>query len=186
MADSASISSSIAARYATAVFELARDQKDLATLEGDTDTLWAALAESTDLSDLISSPLYSRGEQSRAIEAVAKGAGLSAILTNTLGLMARNRRLFVLPQLLTELRARIAEEKGEMTADVRSAVALTKAQADKLAKALAASVGKDIKLNATVDEKLIGGLVVKLGSKMIDTTIRSKLNALQNVMKEVG
>lgn len=186
MADSASISSSIAARYATAVFELARDQKELATLERDTDALWAALSESKDLSQLISSPLYSRDEQSRAIEAIARGAGLSEILTNTLGLMARNRRLFVLPQLLSELSARIAEEKGEMTAEVRSAVALTKAQADKLAKALAASVGKDIKLNATVDESLIGGLVVKLGSKMIDTTIRSKLNALQNVMKEVG
>lgn len=186
MADSASISSGIAARYATAVFELAREDKGLATLEKDSDALRAALEGSKDLSQLISSPLYSRDEQARAIEAVAKGLGLSPMLTNTLGLMARNRRLFVLPHLLAELRARIAEEKGEVTAEVRSAVALTKAQADKLAKTLAASVGKDVKLNAAVDERLIGGLVVKLGSKMIDTTIRSKLNALQNVMKEVG
>ena len=186
VADSASISSSIAVRYATAVFELARDGKDLATLEQDTDTLSSALESSRDLSQLIASPLYSRDEQARAIEAVAKGAGLSATMTSTLGLMARNRRLFVLPQLLTELRVRIAEEKGEVTADVRSAVALTKAQSDKLAKVLADSVGKEVKLNAAVDERLIGGLVVKLGSKMIDTSIRSKLSALQNVMKEVG
>jgi F-type H+-transporting ATPase subunit delta len=155
-------------------------------LENDTNTLSAALHDSADLAALISSPLYSREQQGAAIEAVASAAGISTMLTNTLSLMARNRRLFVLPHLLAELRARIAVEKGEVTADVRSAVALTKAQSDKLAKALAASVGKEIKLNATVDENLIGGLVVKVGSKMIDTSIRSKLNALQNVMKEVG
>lgn len=186
MADSASISSGIAARYATAVFELAREQKGLSALEKDVDALSDALAQSSDLAQLISSPLYSRDAQGRAIGAVAGALGLSDVVTNTLGLMAGNRRLFVLPQLLSELRARIAEEKGEMTAEVRSAVALTKAQADKLAKALTASAGKTVKLNAAVDETLIGGLVVKLGSKMIDTSIRSKLNALQNVMKEVG
>ena len=84
------------------------------------------------------------------------------------------------------LRAMIAEDKGEVTADVTSAKELTKAQADKLAKTLKASVGKDVNINATVDESLIGGLVVKVGSKMIDTSIRSKLNSLQNAMKEVG
>jgi F-type H+-transporting ATPase subunit delta len=100
--------------------------------------------------------------------------------------MAQKRRLFVLPALLRELRERIAEHKGEVTADVVSAKALTKAQSDKLQKALSASVGREVQLNATVDESLIGGLVVKVGSKMIDTSIRSKLNALQNTMKEVG
>ncbi|MGF6860853.1 F-type H+-transporting ATPase subunit delta [Rhodobacteraceae bacterium MBR-64] len=186
VAESASISTGIAARYATAAFELAREAGSLDVLENDTNTLSAALHDSADLAALISSPLYSREQQGAAIEAVASAAGISTMLTNTLSLMARNRRLFVLPHLLAELRARIAVEKGEVTADVRSAVALTKAQSDKLAKALAASVGKEIKLNATVDENLIGGLVVKVGSKMIDTSIRSKLNALQNVMKEVG
>jgi F-type H+-transporting ATPase subunit delta len=99
--------------------------------------------------------------------------------------MASNRRLFVVPALIRALRVLISNEKGEVTADVTSAKALTKTQADKLAKALTANIGKDVKLNATVDENLIGGLVVKVGSKMIDTSIRSKLNSLQNTMKEV-
>ena len=112
--------------------------------------------------------------------------GLGAMLGNTLKLMATKRRLFVAPQMIAVLRAMIADHKGEVTADVVSAKALTKTQSDKLAKVLKANVGKDVKLNATVDEALIGGLVVKVGSKMIDTSIRSKLNTLQNTMKEVG
>jgi len=100
--------------------------------------------------------------------------------------MASKRRLFVLPQLVSQLRDLIAQDKGEVTAEVISATAMTKAQSDKLAKTLKANVGKDVKINATVDETLIGGLVVKVGSKMIDTSIRSKLNSLQNAMKEVG
>jgi len=107
-------------------------------------------------------------------------------MTNALALMATRRRLFVLPQLVRALRDRIAEEKGEITADVTTAKPLTKAQADRLAKVLKVNVGKEIKLNAAVDERLIGGLVVKVGSKMIDTSIRSRLAALQNAMKEVG
>jgi F-type H+-transporting ATPase subunit delta len=91
-----------------------------------------------------------------------------------------------LPQLVSQLRDLIAQDKGEVTAEVTSATAMTKAQSDKLAKTLKTNVGKDVKINATVDESLIGGLVVKVGSKMIDTSIRSKLNSLQNAMKEVG
>ena len=112
--------------------------------------------------------------------------GLGEIVGNTLRLMASKRRLFVLPQLITSLRGLIAEEKGEVTAEVRSAKELTPAQRDALAAKLKASIGKDVKLKTTVDETLIGGLVVKVGSKMIDTSIRSKLAALQNTMKEVG
>ncbi len=107
-------------------------------------------------------------------------------MVNTLALMASKRRLFVLPSLLAALRSRIAKEKGEVTAEVASAKALTKTQAASLAKTLKAQMGIDVKIKATVDESLIGGLVVKVGSKMIDTSIRSKLNALQNKMKEVG
>ena len=101
-------------------------------------------------------------------------------------LMASKRQLFVLPQLVSSLRAMIAEEKGEVTAEVASATALSAEQSERLANALSASAGKDVKIVATVDESLIGGLVVKIGSKMIDTSIRSKLMALQNIMKEVG
>jgi F-type H+-transporting ATPase subunit delta len=112
--------------------------------------------------------------------------GLTKTMQNVLALMASKRRLFVLPQMINRLRDQIAEEKGEVTAEVVSAVKLTAAQSKELASTLKAKVGKDVKINATVDESLIGGLVVKVGSKMIDTSIRSKLNSLQNAMKEVG
>jgi F-type H+-transporting ATPase subunit delta len=112
--------------------------------------------------------------------------GLTKTMQNVLALMASKRRLFVLPQMINRLRDQIAEEKGEVTADVVSAVKLTAAQSKELASTLKAKVGKEVKINATVDESLIGGLVVKVGSKMIDTSIRSKLNSLQNAMKEVG
>ncbi|QBX99681.1 F0F1 ATP synthase subunit delta [Rhodophyticola sp. CCM32] len=186
MSEPASISTGIAARYATAMFELASEANLLDALEADVTAVEAALAESEDLRDLIISPIYSRDETQAAIGAVADGMGLNAMTGNTLRLMAGKRRLFALPALLRALHEKIAEHKGEVTADVVSAKPLTKTQAGNLAKALKASVGKDVNLNATVDESLIGGLVVKVGSKMIDSSIRSKLNALQNTMKEVG
>ena len=186
MSESASISSGIASRYATAVFELAKEGGSIAALENDVDALAAALNDSSDFGDLISSPVYSRDELNNAVGAVASKMGLSETTSNALRLMAAKRRLFVLPHLLNVLREQIAEEKGEVTADVVSAKALTKTQSDKLAKALKTSIGKDIKINASVDESIIGGLIVKVGSKMIDTSIASKLSALQNSMKEVG
>ena len=186
VSEPASISTGIAARYATAVYDLAKDEKAVGTLEGDIDTLRTAIADSADFNALIHSPIYSREEQAAAITAIAKKAGLSTLMTNTLALMADKRRLFVVPQLLQALRAIIAEDKGELTAEVTSAKALTKAQSDKLAKTLKARMGKDVSITASVDESLIGGLIVKVGSKMIDTSIRSRLASLQNAMKEVG
>ena len=186
LSEPASISSGIASRYATAVFSLAKKDKKLKPLEADVDALDGALIGSADLRTLVSSPVYSRAEMGQAISAVAKKMKLQPIMVNTLALMASKRRLFVLPSLLAALRTRIAEEKGEVTAEVASAKALTKTQAASLAKTLKAQLGLDVKIKATVDESLIGGLVVKVGSKMIDTSIRSKLNALQNKMKEVG
>ena len=111
---------------------------------------------------------------------------MASTVANALSLMAQKRRLFVLPQLLDAMRALIAEDKGEITAEVTAAKAMTKAQQDKLAKALKASIGKDVNINLAVDEALIGGLVVKVGSQMIDTSVKAKLDALQNSMKEVG
>ncbi len=186
MSESASISTGIAARYATAVFELAKDGKDLGALEADVDALDAALGESADFRALIHSPVYSRSAQGNAVGAIAEKMGLSGTVANTLKLMASKRRLFVLPQLVAALRGLIADEKGEVTADVRSATAMSADQQQKLAETLKGSVGKDVKMNITVDESLIGGLIVKVGSKMIDTSIASKLAALQNTMKEVG
>ncbi len=160
MSEPASISTGIAARYATAIFELAKEDNALSTLEGDVDALDAALAESADFRSLIASPIYSRDDQAKGVTAVAAKAGLSKTVSNTLALMAAKRRLFVLPALVRELRARIAAEKGEVTAEVTAAKALTKAQEEKLAKTLKERVGKDVKISMAVDESLIGGLVV--------------------------
>ncbi len=186
MSEPASISSGIAERYATAVFDLAKEGKKLKALETDLGALEAAIADSGDLRALLNSPIYSRDEQGTAIAAVAKKMKLSPTMKNTLALLASKRRLFVLPQLITALRDQLAEERGEVTAEVVSAKALTKTQSDKLAKTLKAQVGKAVTINATVDESIIGGLIVKVGSRMIDTSIKSKLSALQNTMKEVG
>jgi len=181
-----SISTGIAARYATAVFELAIEDKSLAALESDIDALDSALSESDEFTVLINSPIYTRDQQGTAIAEIARKMSLSATTSNTLVLMASKRRLFVLPQLLASLRSLIADEKDEVTADVTAAKALSTGQQTKLAKSLKASFGKDVKINMAVDESLIGGLIVKVGSKMIDTSIASKLANLQNAMKEVG
>jgi len=186
VSESASISTAIAGRYATAMFELARDGDALGALEADTAALEGALADSADLRAAIHSPLHGRDAVEAAIGAIAAAMGLGGMTANALRLMARKRRLFVLPALLAELRVRIADHKGEVTADVVSAEALTEAQSKTLADALAAAVGKSVTLNAAVDGGLIGGLVVRVGSKMIDTSIRCKLGALRNSMKEVG
>jgi len=186
VSEPASISAGIAKRYATAIFEIAQENKNLDGLETSVADLGAALAVSADLRDLITSPLVSREEQQAAISAVADKMKLAPVMQKSLALMAQKRRLFVVPQLVTVLGDMLAEARGEVVADVTSAKALTKTQADKLAKTLTDRVGKTVTINATVDESIIGGLVVKVGSKMIDSSIRSKLNSLQNAMKEVG
>lgn len=186
VANSVSISQSIAGRYAQAVFEIAKESGGMDALATQTDDLNAALHDSAELRDLIASPIYSRDQQAAAIGALSTRMGLSPVLANTLQLMAKNRRLFVLPQLTARLVELIATERGEVTADVTSAIALTDAQMDRLKQTLAEKSGKTVKLNTRVDETLIGGMIVKLGSQMIDSSVRSKLASLQNVMKEVG
>ena len=152
MSESSSLSSGIAGRYATAVFELAKDAGQLDTLASDVDAVQTALAESAELRDLISNPVYTRESQGKAIGAIADKMGLSTTMGNTLRLMASKRRLFVLPHLARALRDLISEEKGEVTAEVQSARALSDAQQSKLAETLKESVGKDVKMNVTVDE----------------------------------
>ncbi|MFD1795625.1 F0F1 ATP synthase subunit delta [Paracoccus aurantiacus] len=186
VANSASISASIAGRYAQALFDIVRESGEIDQLSGQVEDLGAALRDSDALRDLISSPVYTRSEQQGAIQAVAQKMGLAAPLANTLALMAQNRRLFALPQLVTRLQALIADERGEVTADVTSAVELSDEQKKRLTATLAEKSGKTVKLNTRVDESLIGGMIVKLGSQMIDSSIKSKLASLQNAMKEVG
>ncbi|MEM7487635.1 MAG: F0F1 ATP synthase subunit delta [Pseudomonadota bacterium] len=184
MSEPASISMGIAERYAQAVFDLSREAGDLAKLEADVGALDEAIRASSDLREVMSSPVVSRAEQEGAIAAVAAKMGLGDVLSNTLRLMATKRRLFVAPNMVAALKDMLAEEKGEVTAEVRTAKGLTDDQARKLAETLKASTGQDVNLDVTVDETLIGGLVVKIGSQMIDTSVRAKLNALQNTMKE--
>ena len=186
MSETASISMGVASRYARAIFDLVLESDEVAELENNVDSLSEALGNSQELRDLIASPLYTRDDQKAAIVAIGIKMKLLANLTNTLALMASKRRLFVMDSFLRQLKILIAEHKGEITADVVSAKSLTQGQSDKLAKAIKDSVGKEIKINASVDESIIGGIVIKVGSKMIDTSIRSKLNSLQTVMKEVG
>jgi F-type H+-transporting ATPase subunit delta len=186
VSEPASISSGIAERYATAIFELSKEAKALKSLENDVDALDGALTDSADLRNLITSPVYRREEVTASIAAIAKKMNLSQAVAGGLGIMASKRRLFALPQVLTALRLMIADEKGEVAAEVVSAKPLSDAQEAELVKTLKARVGKDIKLKSTVDETLIGGLVIKVGSQMIDTSIRAQLAALKNSMKEVG
>jgi F-type H+-transporting ATPase subunit delta len=186
LSEQASISKGIATRYASALFGLANEQDDVKTLEQDVGILKEFIAKSVDLNRLISSPIYSRGEQQSAITAIARKLDLNSTMTNTLALMAAKRRLFVVPFFLSVLNDLIADSKNEVSAEVVSATSLSKSQLDKLAKTLKANFGKDININSTVDENLIGGMIIKVGSRMIDTTILAKLNSLQNTMKEVG
>ena len=186
LSDQASASKGIAKRYATALFDLASETDDISSLEKNVETLTQAIDESPDLNSLISSPIYSRDQQKNAIGAIAKKMGVSAVMINALSLMAEKRRLFVVPTFLSVLNDLISESKNEITAEVVSAQSLSKGQVEKLGKSLKNNFGKDVKINATVDPTLIGGMVVKVGSRMIDTTIQAKLKSLQNTMKEVG
>ena len=186
MAQSASISANIAGRYAQAVFDIAREDGSIDKLADEVARLAAVLEESADLRDMLASPMLSRDDQARALGAVAERMGLGATLRNTLSLMADNRRLFALPQLVARLGELIADMRGEVTAEVVSAQPLSDEQSQRLIRTLAEKSGKTVKLNTRVDEGLIGGMIVQLGSRMIDTSVRSKLASLQNVMKEVG
>lgn len=185
VANTASISANIAGRYAQAVFDLAREQGALDGLGREVADLRAALRDSADLKTLIGSAIYTREQQETAIAAIADAMGLSATLTSTLRLMARNRRLFALPQLTESLERLIADARGEVTAEVTAAAPLSAEQERRLTETLAQKSGKTVRLNTRVDERLIGGMIVRLGSQMIDSSIRSKLASLQNVMKEV-
>jgi F-type H+-transporting ATPase subunit delta len=186
VSDKGSIYSGIAVRYATAIFELAEEAKILPAVESDLDSLAGALENSTYFGEVISNPVYTRDQMVVAIGAISAKMGLTSEISNTLGLMASKRRLLVLPQMVAKVQEMIAEEKGEVTAEVTAAKHLTKTQQEKLAKILKASMGKDVRVNVAVDESLIGGLIVKVGSKMIDSSIKSKLSNLQNAMKEAG
>lgn len=186
MSETASVVSGVAERYATALFELANEAGQLDTVAADADRFDALVGESADLKRLVRSPVFTPDDQVRAIGAVLDRAGIGGLVGNFVRLAARNRRLFAVPDMLRAYRIQLAAHRGETTADVISAEPLSDAQIADLKSALAAVSGKSIRFNAKVDPSLIGGLVVKLGSRMIDTSLRTKLNALKIALKEVG
>jgi F-type H+-transporting ATPase subunit delta len=177
---------SVAGRYAAALFEIAKDEKQLAQVEADVVAFQGLLDESADLRRLVRSPVISAEDQARAIGAVLAKAGASPLTANFFKLIARNRRLFAAGDMLKNFRALAARERGEVTADVASAHALSPEQMNALKDVLRIQVGKDVQIDTRVDPNLLGGLVVKVGSRMIDSSLRTKLSSLKVAMKGVA
>ncbi|HEX6114851.1 MAG TPA: F0F1 ATP synthase subunit delta [Geminicoccaceae bacterium] len=175
--------SGLAGRYAVALFELAQEQDALETVAGDLHALRDLLEGSADLERLIRSPVLSREEQARAITAVGERAGFAPLTLQFLGLLAHKRRLFALPDVIEAYDAMLAEHRGEVGAEVVSALPLSAEQLESVKRQLTAAVGQTVKLSTAVDPSLLGGLVVRVGSRMIDASIRTKLHQLELVLK---
>ncbi|EKS33784.1 ATP synthase subunit delta [Afipia clevelandensis ATCC 49720] len=176
----------VSGRYATALFELARDQKSVDSVKADLDKFSALLTESPDLLRLVRSPVFTADAQAKALDAVLAKAGIGGIAANFLKVLTKNRRLFAVADLIRAFRALVAKFKGEATAEVTVAEPLSDANLDALKSALKSVSGKDVDLNVKVDPSIIGGLVVKLGSRMVDSSLRTKLNSIKHAMKEAG
>lgn len=183
METSGGIKASLSGRYAVALFDLARDANALDTVAESLRALKAAVAESPDFKGLITSPVLSRDAAGKTIAAVASSIGIDALTTKFLGVLAQNRRLAQLPAVIRAYETLLSNHKGEARAEVTSAHPLTQTQIDALAKSLKARVGRDVAVEAKVDPAILGGLVVKIGSQMIDSSIRTRLNTLAMAMK---
>ncbi len=180
------ILASVPGRYASALFELAKAQGRLADVDKDVQAFQGMMSSSADLQMLVRSPVISSHDQAKVIAAIAEKAGLNALTANFLNVVAKNRRLFALADTLKAFRSIVAGHRGEVTADVASAIPLTDAQLTQLKDTLRIEVGKDVQINTKVDPALLGGLVVKIGSRMIDSSLRTKLDSLKTRMKEVN
>ena len=178
--------SGVSGRYATALFELARDEKAIDAVKADLDKFDAMLNESADLKRLVRSPVFAAETQLKALSVVLEKAGISVIPANFLKVLVSNRRLFAVSDVIRAFRALVAKFKGEASADVTVAEPLSDKNLDALKTALKAVSGKDVTLHVKVDPSIIGGLVVKLGSRMVDSSLRTKLNSIKHAMKEAG
>jgi F-type H+-transporting ATPase subunit delta len=178
--------SGVSGRYATALFELARDQKVVDAVKADLDRFNGLLAESADLKRLVRSPVFGAETQIKALAAVLDKAGITGIAANFLKVLTSNRRLFAVTDVIRAYGALVAKYKGEASADVTVAEPLSDKYLDALKDALKSVTGKDVALNVKVDPSIIGGLVVKLGSRMVDSSLRTKLNSIKHAMKEAG
>jgi F-type H+-transporting ATPase subunit delta len=174
------INSGMAGRYANALFELARDAKSLDAVKADLDRFEAMVAQSPDLLRLVRSPVFGADEQARALAAILEKAGISGLAANFLRVIAANRRLFSVRDMIRAFSALVARHKGEVSV----AAPLSDAHRDTLKTALKGATGKDVDLAVRVDPAIIGGLIVKLGSRMVDSSLRTKLNAIKFAMKE--
>ncbi len=183
MDNSAGIQASLAGRYASALFELAAEAGTVSAVEGDLEKLSAALGESSDLAAVTTNPQVSRKDQGAAVAGVAKVLGLAPLTANFLGVLADNRRLSQLPDMIRAFRTIAAAQRGEVTAEVVSAHPLKDDQLEALRTKLTAREGRTVKVSSTVDPDLLGGLVVTIGSKRIDGSIRTRLNTLAQAMK---
>jgi F-type H+-transporting ATPase subunit delta len=179
-------STGLADRYASALFELAAASKSLDAVAGELQGLDALIAESADFRRLITSPVIGRQAQWRAVEAILKASAAGALTQRFVGVIAENRRLFALPQIIQAYLRRVAAERGETRVEVTSAKPLTDAQATAVLQALQKAVSKNIALTTRTDPELLGGLVVKVGSRMVDSSLRTKLQRLSLAIKGVA
>ena len=176
----------LAGRYATALFDLAEADKQLDRVSGDLGQLGRMIEESSDLTRLIRSPAISRQDQGRAMAAVLEKAKMSVLTRNFVGTVANNRRLFALPAMIAAYQGLLAQRRGEATAEVVSAQPLTKKQIEQLGGSLKKAIGSKVVVDAKVDPGLLGGLIIKIGSRMVDSSIRTKLTQLRLSMKGIG
>ncbi len=175
----------LADRYATALFEIALERNALEQIEGDLATLQGLLDESEDLRRVVRSPVLSRADQGKAMAAVLGRIDVSEFVRNFVALLAQNRRLFILDAACRAFREKLATHRGEVTAAVTSATPLKDAHLADVKQALREIVGRDVALEANVDPSLIGGLIVRVGSRMVDNSIRTKLQNLELAMKGI-
>jgi F-type H+-transporting ATPase subunit delta len=178
--------SQVASRYAGSLYELAVSAKAVTPVEKSLADFESMIAMSADLQRLIESPVFSADDQSAAINALVAKAKLHPLVTNFLKVVAGNRRLFAIPSIINAFRDIAAEGRGEVTADVTVAKALSAAQTKELKATLKSVAGKDVTLNVIVDASILGGLIVKMGSRQIDTSLKTKLSSLKISLKEVG
>jgi F-type H+-transporting ATPase subunit delta len=181
--NSGGIRASLAGRYASALFDLARDQREIEAVGNSLDALGQALLDSKDFAELVSSPLVSRDEAGKSFAALAPQLGLDPITANFLGVLARNGRKNELRNVIRAFRRLAADHRGETTAEVLTARPLNDDQLAALKAQLRTRAGREVAIDATVDPNILGGIVVKLGSQQIDASIRTKLNRLASAMK---
>ena len=180
------IVSGMAGRYATALFELARDERDLDTVKADLDRFDGLLGESADLARLVRSPVFSAEQQTKALGAVLQRVGIGGLTAKFLQVVATNRRLFAVKAVIRDFRTLLARHKGEVTAEVTLAERPDGRQLAAITEVLRAVTGKDVQVDVKIDPAIIGGLVVKVGSRMVDSSLRTKLKSIKHAMKEVS